>query len=72
MDDFTQQEINQAQEVCGGPQNFNCIYDFLATQNEAIANATKKAYETSVEEEKRAGKQVFVMALTFISLIITK
>lgn len=56
MDDFTQQEINQAQEVCGGPQNLNCIYDFLATQNEAIANVTKTAYDTVLKEQRLAGQ----------------
>lgn len=55
MEDFNQQEISRAQEVCGGPQNFNCIYDFLATQNEAIANVTKTVYQTALEEEISAG-----------------
>nr|XP_022333526.1 mucin-like protein [Crassostrea virginica] len=54
MDDFTEQEIQQAQDTCGGPQNVNCIYDFLATQNQAIANATKTAYDSAVLEKKLA------------------
>ena len=63
MDDFTEQEIQQAQDTCGGPQNVNCIYDFLATQNQAIANATKTAYDSAVLEKKLAGT-VYVQLLT--------
>jgi hypothetical protein len=55
MEDFSQEEITRSQEVCGGTQNFNCIYDFLATQSEAIANVTKTVYQAAQAEKISAG-----------------
>ncbi|XP_062596320.1 serine-rich adhesin for platelets-like, partial [Saccostrea cucullata] len=71
MEDFTQQEITRAQEECGGPQNFNCIYDFLATENQAIANVTKIAYQTALEEERSAANtRPIIEGLGFINTVV--
>ncbi|CAH1773875.1 unnamed protein product [Owenia fusiformis] len=48
LSDFSDSERKQAEQLCGSPQLVDCIYDYLVTQNEIVANNTKQLH---VQEE---------------------
>ncbi|XP_062600104.1 mucin-like protein [Saccostrea cucullata] len=50
LDDFTKAERDEAIAVCGGADKMNCIFDYLATQNSAVANLTKSTHAAAEEE----------------------
>lgn len=42
LDDFPNDQRKQAESVCGGSGDKTCIFDFLATKNDAVAQNTKQ------------------------------
>lgn len=55
-EDYNDTQLADAAQVCGSRDNFACIYDYLATLNEAIANQTKAYSEDAVVISTEASK----------------
>ncbi|XP_045193379.2 uncharacterized protein LOC123549396 [Mercenaria mercenaria] len=43
LEDYNGTQLTDAEKLCGSGNNIACVFDYLATLNEAIANQTKKA-----------------------------
>ena len=53
LDNVTRKE---AENVCGGPQNIQCIFDYSQTGNRELAQNTQRTMEENEENLKIASK----------------
>ncbi|KAK7482356.1 hypothetical protein BaRGS_00026375, partial [Batillaria attramentaria] len=51
VDEFSDEERNKAEVVCGGSDRLACIYDLLATGSQAVAAATRQSKDTADETD---------------------
>ncbi|CAD5121857.1 DgyrCDS10323 [Dimorphilus gyrociliatus] len=51
-DEFSAEQVKAAEDKCGGPDKISCVYDFLATGKEDVAEAAKKSSEDTQEINK--------------------
>lgn len=58
LEDFTSAEVKVANETCKGDKN--CLFDYIATQNMAVAENTKHITEVSILRQEEAGIAISV------------
>ena len=60
LDEASPQDRTKAEKVCG-KANLACIYDFIATGSQTVAQATKKTKDTADETETKISEYSYVL-----------
>ena len=56
LDELDNVTRKKAEDVCGGPQNTQCIFDYSQTGNRELAQNTQRTLEENEENQKIASK----------------
>ena len=56
LDEIDDVRRKEAENVCGGPQNIQCIFDYCETGNRELAQNTQRTMEENEENQEMASK----------------
>ena len=68
-DEATSAQKTEAEAVCGGADNIACIFDYIATNNSALALATKASDDNFVAEEAVLSEWLYYAVNPSLTLI---
>ena len=65
LDEQPTDKIDQAAAVCGGTEDRACVFDFIATSNEALALRTKAVKQQFDTDEIEDGETIRLLLFRF-------